>query len=222
MKQTLIDYPGKMASIMFTSTCNLACPWCQNGPVVRGESPLIPIENVFDYVENSKHKNLVISGGEPTIQRGLIPFLRLLKKSGISVKLDTNGTNPQVLEKIFNEHLIDYIAMDIKGSLDRYKEIAGKYVKPEVLKRSIEMIKNSGVPYQFRTTVVPGLVDLEDLVQCKKLSGGNLKLQKFRKGNTILSEDYQSHMEDTEEQFDVKRKKIEEIDVTAEKQAVLV
>lgn len=222
MKQTLIDYPGKMASIMFTSTCNLACPWCQNGPVVRGESPLIPIENVFDYVENSKHKNLVISGGEPTIQRGLIPFLRLLKKSGISVKLDTNGTNPQVLEKIFNEHLIDYIAMDIKGSLDRYKEIAGKYVKPEVLKRSIEMIKNSGVPYQFRTTVVPGLVDLEDLVQCKKLSGGNLKLQKFRKGNTILSEDYQSHMEDTEEQFDIKRKKIEEIDVTAEKQAVLV
>lgn len=201
MKQTLIDYPGKIASIMFTSRCNLACPWCQNGPIVQGETNDMSIQDVVENIQHSKNKNLVISGGEPTIHAGLIPFLKLLKRLKVSVKLDTNGTNPNVLKRIFQGKLVDYVAMDIKGKLDRYKVVAGKYVKPDLLRESINLIKTSGIPHQFRTTVVPGLVDIEDLVACKALADGDLKLQKFRYGDTNLSREFRVIDEQTDTEF---------------------
>ncbi|VEU20009.1 DEKNAAC100536 [Brettanomyces naardenensis] len=200
--QTLTDYPGKIACIMFTSRCNLACPWCHNGPVVQGERDDITLEDVVEAVQKSKLKNLVISGGEPTIHKGLLPFMRLLKRLGISVKLDTNGTSPETLRTIFKEGLVDFVAMDIKCALERYKQVAGKAVKPEILKESIELIKSSGIPHDFRTTVVPDLVDIEDLVECKRLAGGKLTLQKFRKGNTNLREEFQDAREHTDAEFE--------------------
>ncbi|KAM0431492.1 hypothetical protein ACHAPT_005470 [Fusarium lateritium] len=203
IKMTLSDYPGKMqASIMFTSRCNLACPWCHNGPLVLGERDDLTGQDVFNHITSTSHKSLVISGGEPTIHKGLLPFMRLLKKAGVTIKLDTNGTSPEVLRQAFSEKLVDFVAMDIKCALEKYKTVAGKRIKPKVLQASIELIKESGVPYEFRTTVVPSLVDVEDLFEAKRLAGGNLKMQRFRNGETLLDEEYRDFQEHTEEEFD--------------------
>jgi anaerobic ribonucleoside-triphosphate reductase/anaerobic ribonucleoside-triphosphate reductase activating protein len=203
IKSTLSDYPGKMqASIMFTSRCNLACPWCHNGPVVNGERDDVTAQDVFRHITSTSHKCLVISGGEPTIHKGLLPFMRLLKKAGVTIKLDTNGTSPEILRQVFSEKLVDFVAMDIKCALEKYKTVAGKRIKPKVLQASITLIKESGVPYEFRTTVVPSLVDMEDLFEAKRLAGGDLKMQRFRNGDTILGEDYRDFPEHTEEEFD--------------------
>lgn len=201
-KLTLSDYPGKVpASIMFTSRCNLACPWCHNGPIVRGERDSVTAQDVFKHITASEHKNLVVSGGEPTIHAGLVPFLRLLKKSEVSVKLDTNGTSPDVLRQVFSENLVDFVAMDIKCALERYKQVAGRAVDVEVLESSIQLIKDSGVPYEFRTTVVPSLVDVEDLMACKDLAGGKLTVQRFRPGQSNLAKHFRNRPQHTNEEF---------------------
>ncbi|KAK8051477.1 hypothetical protein PG993_002862 [Apiospora rasikravindrae] len=202
IKNTLSDYPGKVqAAIMFTSRCNLACPWCHNGPLVRGERDGMTSLDVFRHVSSTTHKSLVISGGEPTIHKGLVPFLRILKNAGISVKLDSNGTAPDVLRQVFAEKLVDFVAMDIKCALENYKAVTGKKIDPSVLEESIELIKASGVPYEFRTTVVPSLVDVEDLFEAKRLAGGKLKLQQFRKGETNLAKRYRDMDQHTDKEF---------------------
>ncbi|RGP69170.1 ribonucleoside-triphosphate reductase [Fusarium sporotrichioides] len=203
IKSTLSDYPGKtQASIMFTSRCNLACPWCHNGPLIQGERDDVSLLDVFKYLNSTSHKCLVISGGEPTIHKGLIPFLRILKNEGISVKLDSNGTAPDILKQVFAEKLVDFVAMDIKCALENYKRVTGKKIKPKLLEASIELIKASGVPYEFRTTVVPKLVDVEDLFEAKRLSGEKLTVQRFRNGATVLNEGYRTFREHTDEEFD--------------------
>lgn len=170
IKSTLSDYPGKtQASIMFTYRCNLACPWCHNGPVVEGERGDVTLVDVFRHVTSTCHKYLVVSGGKPTIQKGLVPFLRLIKQAGVCIKLNSTGTLPKILEQILTEKLIDFIAMDIKCALENYGS-HWKKVKARVLEESIMIIKNSGIPYEFRTTAVPELVDVEDLLEAKQLA----------------------------------------------------
>ncbi|KAJ4316680.1 hypothetical protein N0V84_007728 [Fusarium piperis] len=203
IKSTLSDYPGKMqASIMFTSRCNLACPWCHNGPVVNGERDDVTAQDVFNHITSTSQKCLVISGGEPTIHKGLLPFMRLLKKAGVTIKLDTNGTSPETLRVVYAEKLVDFVAMDIKCALENYKTVTGKRIKPKVLQESINLIKESGVLYEFRTTVVPSLVDMEDVYEAKRLAGGKLKIQRFRNGETILGEEFRNFPEQPEEEFD--------------------
>lgn len=201
-KLTLSDWPGKMeAAIMFTSRCNLSCPWCHNGPLVRGERDQYTLLDIFRHVTATPHKSLVISGGEPTIHKGLLPFMRLLRQAGVSIKLDHNGTSPAVLLRVFDEKLVDFVAMDIKCALGNYKKVTGKKVAPKTLESSIALIKASGVPHAFRTTVVPSLVDMEDLFEAKRLAGGELKLQRFRKGDSNLHEDFRDCQEHTEQEF---------------------
>lgn len=202
-KSTLSDYPGKMqASIMFTSRCNLACPWCHNGPLVQGKRDDVTVLDVFRHIISTSHKSLVISGGEPTIQKGLLPFLRLVKQAGVSVKLDSNGTSPGVLKQAFAEDLVDFVAMDIKCALENYKRVTGKKVRPSLLQESIKLIKDSGVPFEFRTTVVPSLVDVEDLFEAKRLAGGKLTMQRFRNGETVLDEKFRGFKEHTDNEFE--------------------
>lgn len=204
-KLTISDYPGKVqASIMFTSKCNLACPWCHNGPVVNGEqSDDATLLDVFQHITSTPHKTLVISGGEPTIHKGLLPFMRILRDAGVSIKLDTNGTSPATLRKVFDERLVDFVAMDIKCALGNYKKVTGKKVAPSVLEKSINLIKESGVQHEFRTTVVPKLVDVEDLFEAKQLAGGKLTMQRFRRGGTNLDPTFRGDdcEEHTEEEF---------------------
>ncbi|KAK7414987.1 hypothetical protein QQX98_006220 [Neonectria punicea] len=201
-KLTLSDWPGKMqASIMFTSRCNLSCPWCHNGPLVLGERDDYTVLDVFRHITSTPHKSLVISGGEPTIHKGLVPFMQLLRQAGVSIKLDSNGTSPIILRRVFAEKLVDFVAMDIKCALENYKKVTGKKVSPKVLESSITLIKESGVPHEFRTTVVPELVDVEDLFEAKRLAGGKLTMQRFRKGDTNLHEKFRECQEHTEQEF---------------------
>ncbi|KAH7153383.1 anaerobic ribonucleoside-triphosphate reductase-domain-containing protein [Dactylonectria macrodidyma] len=202
IKLTLSDWPGKIqASIMFTSRCNLSCPWCHNGPLVLGERDDYTLLDVFRHITSTQHKSLVISGGEPTIHKGLIPFMRILKQAGVSIKLDSNGTSPVVLGRVFAENLVDFVAMDIKCALENYKKVTGRKVAPKVLEASIALIKESGVPYEFRTTVVPSLVDVEDLFEAKRLAGGKLTMQRFRKGDSNLRKEFRECGEHTEQEF---------------------
>jgi pyruvate formate lyase activating enzyme len=170
---TLIDYPGKIGATVFTQGCNFRCPYCHNpelvDPVQYGE--LIPEEEVLSFLEKRKGKldAVTVTGGEPTIQRDVDRFLEALKGMGYLVKIDTNGSNPAVLEVLIKRKLVDYLAMDIKGPLKKYGAIASVRVDASKIRRSIELITSSGIEHEFRTTVVRSQLDLHDLRSVAKL-----------------------------------------------------
>ncbi len=201
-KSTYSDFPGKdVASILFTNGCNLKCGWCHNSDLVNEVNDNIDPYEVIDYVKNTEHKSLVICGGEPTQQVDIIPFLQLCKDNGITVKLDTNGTNPGTLQRIINQKLVAYIAMDVKCDFENYKKVSGKPMRARSLRKSVELIKQSGLEHQFRTTVVPDLVDIEDIRAIKYEIGGLPKLQRFRCSETCVDDKYKQYKEHTDEEF---------------------
>jgi pyruvate formate lyase activating enzyme len=183
-KFTLIDYPGKISCVAYTIGCNFRCPYCHN-PELVDET----VENKIDedYVmeflckRKSMLDGIVITGGEPTIHEDLLKFMKKVKKSGLLVKLDSNGTNPDVLRKAIKERLVDYIAMDIKAPLFKYSKVVARPLDVDKIKESINVIKDSGVSYEFRTTVVKSLLSPEDIEQIGKEIEGAEKfyLQKF-------------------------------------------
>ncbi len=202
-KATYSDFPNKpVASILFTNGCNLKCGWCHNSDLVNEVNENMDPYEIIKYVASTEHKSLVICGGEPTMQRDIIPFMRIAKEHGISLKLDTNGSNPLVLEKILAEKLIDYIAMDVKCDLEKYKQVSGKALRPKLLRKSIKLIKESGVDHQFRTTVIPELVDIEDIRSIKQEIGSLPKLQKFRCSDSCIDAKYRQYKEHTDEEFE--------------------
>ena len=167
-KTSLIDYPGEVASTLFTIGCNFRCPFCHNASLVLpGQFPPQRISAEQAVSELSGRKKYVgavcITGGEPTVHPELAWFIESLKREGIKVKLDTNGTNPQMLSGLFQKGLLDYVAMDIKSSLDGYDGASGVETDTAKIKESVRLIRASGVPHEFRTTVVPGLHDLEKI-----------------------------------------------------------
>lgn len=165
-KITLLDFPGKMAAIVFTQGCNFRCPFCQNSDLLPNREALISTQEVLDYLNLRKKilDGVVISGGEPTLQKHLKDFIKLCKMYGLAIKLDTNGSNPEVLEDLLNENLLDYIAMDIKNAFDDYENITGiKKINLDKIKRSIELIKKSRVDHEFRTTIVKGFHDIKKI-----------------------------------------------------------
>jgi len=189
-KVTLIDYPGKIACTVFLTRCNFRCPFCYSKELVLEEEikkqPQIGIENFFSFLEERKGllDACVICGGEPTLALELKDFLKRIKEMGFLVKVDTNGYLPEKLKELIDEKLVDYIAMDIKAPLDKekYSRATGVDVDIERIKKSIELIKNSGIDYEFRTTVVPGLHRKQDIVEMAKAIGPAKKyfLQNFR------------------------------------------
>jgi pyruvate formate lyase activating enzyme len=191
VKTTLIDYPGKVACTVFLAKCNFRCPYCQNPDLVAGywELPTISEEEIFRHLKSRKKwlDGVCVSGGEPTLNSDLPEFLRKIKSMGFLIKLDTNGTNPEMLKKLLDEKLIDYAAMDIKAPLERYEEVVRARVDLEKIKQSVEIIRNSGVDYEFRTTVVPGLLNSGDIEKiCSWLRGSKrYYLQQFRSDVTL-------------------------------------
>ncbi|MDR1457484.1 MAG: anaerobic ribonucleoside-triphosphate reductase activating protein [Puniceicoccales bacterium] len=157
-KISLIDFPGKISCVLFTQGCNFCCPFCHNESLVLPEKFGPPMEEneVFNFLNAKKGKieAVVISGGEPTLQGDLEDFLKKIKELGFLTKLDTNGSRPEVLDSLYKAKLLDYVAMDIKHRFERYAEIANVSVSMDKIKRSVDLIKNSGVDYEFRTTVV--------------------------------------------------------------------
>lgn len=159
---TLLDFPGRVACIAFTPGCDLRCGFCHNPEFVLPErlcaiaESFISDEHFFRFLEKRRGllDGVVVSGGEPTIWRDLPDFLDRIKALGFSVKLDTNGNNPDMLERLLAGSLIDYIAMDVKTALEKYPELTGPGAKPENIKRSIDLIRMSGIQYEFRTTLI--------------------------------------------------------------------
>ncbi|MBP5649169.1 MAG: anaerobic ribonucleoside-triphosphate reductase activating protein [Clostridia bacterium] len=195
-KYSMVDYPDRIACTLFTLSCNFCCPFCQNSSLVVGanNNHFISIEEVLDYL-NKRKKMLdavCVSGGEPTLQADLIPFLKKIKdETGLLIKLDTNGSRPEVIEEILSLGLIDFIAMDIKNSPSSYGEIIGidGYDPKDVIK-SIELIKNSAIDYEFRTTLVKEFHSDENMEEIGKLLGNvkAYKLQKFEDRGSNIKE----------------------------------
>ncbi len=188
-KLTLIDYPGKVATTVFTVGCNFRCPFCHNPELIdfpKGELPTYrKNEQVFlDFL--AKRKGLLdgvcVTGGEPTVQPDLLEFLARIKAMGFLVKLDTNGSRPEIVKEVIGRKLADFYAMDIKNRAECYRETSGSEVTDDRIRESIALIRGSGVPYEFRTTVVPGLHEESDFDGVVDLIDGAMSyyLQEFR------------------------------------------
>lgn len=195
-KTTLIDYPGRVAAVVFLIGCSFRCPFCYSAELVLPEKikyqPRITEKEFFGFLGQRKGllEGVVICGGEPTINKDLPQFLEKIKKMDYLVKLDTNGSNPEMLKDLIDRKLIDYIAMDVKAPFSKYKEASGGRADLDKVKKSIDMIKNSGVDYEFRTTVVPTIHNKEDIIQLAKEISPAKKyfLQGFRPEKTLDKE----------------------------------
>ena len=192
-KITLIDFPGKLACTVFLIGCNFRCPWCYSSELVLPKEikkhPKISEKDFFAFLKKRKEllEGVVICGGEPTIQRGLPGFIKKIKRAGYVVKLDTNGSNPKMLKKLIDKKLIDYVAMDVKLPKEKYSNIFEKGVKVKDVEESVEILKNSKIGYEFRTTVIPTILEKEDVIKIAKWIKGAPKyyLQKFRPEKTV-------------------------------------
>ncbi len=201
-KLTLIDYPGKIACTVFTVGCNFRCHFCHNPELIDrakfNDGEIIEEKVFFDFLESRRGllDGVCVTGGEPTLHGDLPEFLKKIKALGFLVKLDTNGTNPAMLAALISKKLVDCIAMDIKTSLqkDLYEKVTGAAVDMENVKKSVAAIMQSGLEYEFRTTVVPGLHSEDDIISLAKEISGAKKyyLQQFRGGEKIFNQEYKT------------------------------
>ncbi|MCJ7732283.1 anaerobic ribonucleoside-triphosphate reductase activating protein [Candidatus Bathyarchaeota archaeon] len=185
-KTSLIDYPDRVASVLFTVGCNLRCPYCHNGDLVHNYTgPFLEENEVLETLLERKRyvDSVVVSGGEPTIHAELPGFLARLKENGFSVKLDTNGFKPDMLRACLP--YLDYIAMDVKTSPKQYKVLGAENIEP--LLRSIKLVMENGVDYEFRCTTVPGFVETETINEIGELVRGAKRFifQQFRPEKTL-------------------------------------
>lgn len=183
-KFSLLDYDEKVSIVLFSPACNFRCPFCHNGESVLNSNTPILFEEILEYLKSRVGliDAVVFTGGEPTLMPELKERIKAVKELGFLIKLDTNGTNPKVIEELLNEGLLDYIAMDIKNSEERYAWTAGcQRINMENIKKSIEIIENSGINYEFRTTLVKEFHDEKSIREMADLVRGakQLFLQKF-------------------------------------------
>lgn len=193
---TLLDYPGKVACIAFTPGCDLRCGFCHNAEFVLPErlaalaESFIAEEHFFQFLAKRQGllEGVVVSGGEPTVWQELPEFLARIKALGFAVKLDTNGNNPQMVDRLIKEELVDYIAMDVKTTLEKYRELTGPGAKPENIEKSISLIRQSHVNHEFRTTLIREHHTDEIIQGLSGLLSGvkQVYLQTFRPGQTLL------------------------------------
>ena len=200
---TLLDYPGKVACTVFTGGCNFRCPFCHNGGIVLnpGAEPSIPAEKVFDLLKKRRGvlEGVCITGGEPTLWKGLWDFAREIKAMGYSVKLDTNGTNPELMHKLILAGVVDYVAMDIKNSPDKYAETIGvKGFNIQPVKDSVRLLLQGTAGYEFRTTVVKGMHTPQDIVEIGKWIQGAEKyfIQPYRDSDLVIDRSCERHSDE--------------------------
>ncbi|MBU1134914.1 MAG: anaerobic ribonucleoside-triphosphate reductase activating protein [Nanoarchaeota archaeon] len=191
VKMSLIEYPGKTSSVIFLGGCNFRCPFCQNPDLIDDVNniPTIPEEEVINYLKEKKKwiDGVCITGGEPTLEKNLAQFIKKIKSLGFLVKLDTNGSNPKILKELIDKKLLDFIAMDIKSSPNRYSEASGVEIDIEKIKSSANLVRNSGLEYEFRSTVLPKLFSKNDAKSVGEwLKGSKIFfLQQFRAEITL-------------------------------------
>lgn len=193
-KTTLIDFPGKIACIVFLAGCNFRCPWCYSAELVLPEKIVkqgrMLEKDFFDFLKERKGflDGVVICGGEPTINNDLPKFIERIKKLGYAVKLDTNGSNPKMLKELIELKLIDYVAMDIKSKKNDYKKWLFDGVKIQDIEESVEILKQNRIDFEFRTTVVPSIHNKNDFLEIANWIGGKeikYYLQNFVAQKTI-------------------------------------
>jgi pyruvate formate lyase activating enzyme len=192
-KSTLIDYPGRIAATVFLCGCNFRCPFCYSSEIVLPEKiekqPKISEKDLLGFLKGRKGllEGVVICGGEPTLNKELPDFAGKIKKMGFLVKLDTNGSNPEMLEDLIKKKLVDYVAMDMKGPKERYNEFIGGKISIEKVQKSIDILRKNEVDCEFRSTIVPALHQKEDVLAMAKWISGAKRyfLQNFRPEKTI-------------------------------------
>ncbi len=193
IETSFVDWPGRSCAVIFTGGCNLCCPFCHNYPLVLDPEslPSIGTEEIITRISAVKKwlGGVCVTGGEPTLHHSLPDLLARLRACGLSIKLDTNGTRPRALAGIIEQGLVDMIDMDVKAPLDdhKYRLAAGTGVDLDLIRESIELIKDSGLDYRFRITVTPRLHQPGDIIAWKNdlPAGATLKLQNFRPGQTL-------------------------------------
>lgn len=198
-KTTLVDYPGKVAATVFTAGCNFRCPYCHNPelvlPELIKEQPKISESEVFDFLRERRSflEGLCISGGEPTQQPDLVDFIRRVKQYDYAVKLDTNGSHPEILADLIRQKLLDYVAMDIKMPRERYATLCPDAEIAQRVGESVDLLKSSGVDYEFRTTLVEGMLDEQDVLAMADWikPAPRYFLQRFQ-GDKVLCSEWQN------------------------------
>ena len=195
-KTSLQDYPGKISAIIFSLGCNFRCPFCYNPELVTriNKKNIFKQKEIFNFL-NKRKKNIdavVITGGEPTQHPGLPKFIKKIKDMGYLIKLDTNGSHPKIVKELVDKKLVDYIAMDIKAPLSKYAKVVNQKVKKRHIKKSINIIIKSGLPYEFRSTLLPHLHSQKDLIKMSKLIKGAEKyfLQKFIPSGNLNDQEF--------------------------------
>ncbi|MEW6662146.1 MAG: anaerobic ribonucleoside-triphosphate reductase activating protein [Bacillota bacterium] len=190
-KVSLVDFPGNICATVFVSGCNMRCPYCHNRDLVLEPEglPAIAGEEVLEFMVKRKGllDGVCITGGEPTLQKDISIFTGRVKEMGFKVKLDTNGSNPRVLGQLLKSGLLDYVAMDIKAPPDRYREVTRSRVNPEDIQASVYLLMTGNIDYEFRTTVVPGLITEEYLLSIAGWLAGARKyvLQQYKPGAAL-------------------------------------
>lgn len=215
-KTTLLDYPDKVACTIFMGGCNFKCPFCHNKDLVflPENYELYSKEEVMGYLQKRSGilDGVCISGGEPLLQEGVIDFIKEIKELGYLVKLDTNGNNPLRLKEILDLNLVDYVAMDIKNAQYKYASTAGlnaDLFNINNIEESIKLLKNSKIDYEFRTTVVKQMHNLEDLIEIEKwISGSKHYLQQYVDGENVITKGFSAYSLDEMNEFMTELKKI--------------
>jgi len=194
-KTSLLDFPDMVSCIVWTVGCNFRCPFCYNKSVVEGKVELIPEGEVFDFLEKRKGllDGVVISGGEPFLQKDIAVFCDNVKKLGYLIKIDTNGMFPGMLKEFVDEKLVDYVAMDVKAPKKKYNQLAGVKVDISKIEESIDIIRNYAPGYEFKTTFAPGLLKKEDIVEVAKWLEGSkvFYLQQFKNNPPLVSSEFE-------------------------------
>ena len=204
-KLTLLDFPGVISATVFLGGCNLRCPFCHNGTLVLSPSSCEKIseDDLFEFLESRRGKlsGVCVTGGEPTLYPDLKNFIKRIKDMSFAVKLDTNGTNPDLLSELIDEGLVDYVAMDIKNSPEKYAVTVGTSCDMEKIGRSVEVLLSDKVDYEFRTTVVKELHTEDDFLKISKWIKGAKRyfLQTFEDSGDLIGSGFSAYSREESE-----------------------
>ena len=194
-KQSFVDWPGQLSTVLFTPGCNFRCLYCHNATLIRGKDlSVYPAEQVLGWLAHNRQllDAVVVSGGEPTLHKGLLPFFQCVKRLGLQAKLDTNGTRPALLQQLIEQELLDFVAMDIKAPLllTDYQKIAGNHFTATMMnqvKQSVALLKAATIKVEFRITVAKPLLYPQDVLSIKNELEAPLKVQNFQCSQGVLA-----------------------------------
>jgi len=190
-KTSLLDYPNILSAIIWTTGCNFRCPFCYNKQLVFGKTQIIPEKTILSFLEKRRDvlEGLSISGGEPLLQEDIVDFTEKVKKLNYLIKIDTNGAFPERLNELIDKKLVDYVSMDVKAPKEKYNQLVGFKIDISKIEQSIDLIKNEAPDYEFKTTVVPDMLNKKDIVETAKWLEGSKQfyLQQFKSDSPLIS-----------------------------------